>query len=80
MKKIQKLPSVLPFYFEATVDSNNGGFPKTFPFDLFYDKELSMYRQNNSDALKEVGHFLPAMYFAWNTNGETVSTDFSKLK
>ena len=42
--------------------------------------DLARIRAVDSDALKEVGHFLPAMYFAWNTNGETVSTDFSKLK
>lgn len=54
MSTLQKLPSILPFYFEATNDSNNGGFPKTFAFDVFYDKELAIYRENNSDALKEI--------------------------
>ena len=42
--------------------------------------DLARIRAVDCDALKEVGHFLPATYFAWNTNGETVSTDFTKLK
>jgi SAM-dependent methyltransferase len=54
MKTLPALPSTLPFYFEATEDNNNAGFPKTFAFDIFYDDELKMYRQNNSQALKDV--------------------------
>jgi hypothetical protein len=42
--------------------------------------DLARIRAVDLEALKEVGHFLPALYFAWNTNGETVSTDFMKLK
>ena len=42
--------------------------------------DLARIRAVDPDALEEVGHYLPAMYFAWNTNGETVSTDFTKLK
>ena len=32
------------------------------------------------ETLDEVGHYLPAMHFALNIAGDTVSTDFSKLK
>jgi hypothetical protein len=42
--------------------------------------DLARLRAVDSDALKEVGHYLPAMYFAINTADETVSTDFTKIK
>ena len=32
------------------------------------------------DALDEVGHYLPALYFACNTAGETVSTNFTTIQ
>ena len=32
------------------------------------------------ETLDEVGHYLPAMHFAVNLGGDTVSTDFAKLK
>ena len=37
-------------------------------------------RAVDPDVLGEVSHYLPALYFAFNTLGETVSTDFAKLK
>lgn len=42
--------------------------------------DLARLRAVDPDALDEVGHYLPALYFAANSAGETVSTDFSKLK
>lgn len=42
--------------------------------------DLARIRAVDPDALDEVGHYLPALYFAVNPKGETVSTDFSKLK
>jgi len=42
--------------------------------------DLARIRAVDPDALDEVGHYLPALYFAVNAAGETVSTDFSKLK
>src|SRR5262249_17619561 len=42
--------------------------------------DLARLRAVDLDALDEVGHYLPALYFAANVAGDTVSTDFSKLK
>jgi len=42
--------------------------------------DLARIRAVDPDALGEVGHYLPALYFSHNTAGHTVSTDLSKLK
>ncbi|HET6977869.1 MAG TPA: hypothetical protein VFI24_16175 [Pyrinomonadaceae bacterium] len=42
--------------------------------------DLARIRGVDTDALHEVGHYLPAMYFAYNSNNDTVSTDFSTIK
>lgn len=42
--------------------------------------DLARIRAVDPDALDEVGHYLPALYFAVNTAGATVSTDFTKIK
>src|SRR4030095_5225869 len=42
--------------------------------------DLARIRAVDPDALNEVGHYLPALYFACNTAGEAVSTDFTTIK
>ncbi|HEU4387736.1 MAG TPA: hypothetical protein VFV34_08065 [Blastocatellia bacterium] len=42
--------------------------------------DLARIRAVDPDALDDVGHFFPAMYFAMNTVGDTVSTDFTKIR
>ncbi len=42
--------------------------------------DLARIRAVDPDALDEVGHYLPALYFACNTSGHTVSTDFTPIK
>jgi hypothetical protein len=42
--------------------------------------DLARVRGVDTDALDDVGHYLPALYFACNTNNETVSTDFATIK
>jgi hypothetical protein len=42
--------------------------------------DLARLRAVDPDALNELGQYLPAMYFAINTDGDTVSTDFTKIK
>jgi hypothetical protein len=42
--------------------------------------DLARIRAVDSDALNDVGHYLPALYFACNTAGDTVATDFTPLK
>ncbi len=41
--------------------------------------DLAKLRAVDAEALDEAGHYLPALFFAFNANNETVSTDFSKL-
>ena len=41
--------------------------------------DLARIRAVDSEALDEVGHYLPALYFACNTSGDTVSTDFTTI-
>jgi len=42
--------------------------------------DLARIRSVDPDTLDEVGHYLPAMHFAANVGGETVSTNFALLK
>jgi len=42
--------------------------------------DLARIRAVDSVTLDEVGHYLPALYFAYNTLGDTVSTDFTAIK
>jgi len=42
--------------------------------------DMSRIRAIDPDTLDEVGHFLPALFLATNVAGDTVSTDFAKLK
>ena len=42
--------------------------------------DLARLRAVDTDTLDEVGHYLPALYFAVNTERDTVSTDFVQLK
>ena len=42
--------------------------------------DLARIRAVDPDALDEVGHYLPALYFAVNMANQTVSTDFTAIK
>ncbi|HKU76826.1 MAG TPA: hypothetical protein VJR02_23145 [Pyrinomonadaceae bacterium] len=42
--------------------------------------DLARVRAVDLNALDEVGHYLPALYFAFNTQGDAVSTDFTTIK
>lgn len=42
--------------------------------------DLARIRAVDPDALDEVGHYLPALYFAFNLAGDTVSTDFTTIR
>jgi hypothetical protein len=42
--------------------------------------DLARIRAVDPDALDEVGHYLPALYFACNSAGHTVTTDFTRIK
>jgi hypothetical protein len=39
---------------------------------------LTKLRAVDTEALADLGHLLPALYFAANAQGRTVSTDFSR--
>jgi hypothetical protein len=39
--------------------------------------ELAKLRLVDLDALREVGHYLPGLYFAFNPAGDTISADFA---
>jgi hypothetical protein len=42
--------------------------------------DLARIRGVDSEALDELGHYLPALYFAVNTANDTISTDFTAVK
>lgn len=48
------LVKTLPFFFKSHTDSNNGGFPPSFPFHLYFDDELKMFRQKPTPELTDV--------------------------
>lgn len=54
MENCKMLPNKLPFFFEATKDKDNEGFPKVFPFCVYFDNELGMYRQSSSKNLNKL--------------------------
>ncbi len=41
--------------------------------------DLAKLRAVDAEALGEIGHYVPALFFAFNTNDEVVSTDFTQL-
>jgi hypothetical protein len=41
--------------------------------------DLAKLRAIDAEALGEIGHYLPALYFGFNANDEVVSTDFAQL-
>ena len=41
--------------------------------------DLAKLRGVDCEALGELGHYLPALFFAFNANDEAVSTDFAPL-
>lgn len=42
--------------------------------------DLARIRAVDPEALDEIGHYIPSLYFAANSAGDAISTDFSKLK
>jgi hypothetical protein len=42
--------------------------------------DLARIRAVDLDALNDIGHYLPALYFAFNTGTDAVSTDFTTIK
>ena len=41
--------------------------------------DLAKLRAVDAEALGEIGHYMPALFFAFNKNNEVVSTDFAQL-
>jgi hypothetical protein len=41
--------------------------------------DLAKLRAVDAEALGEIGHYMPALFLAFNTNDEVVSSDFSQL-
>jgi hypothetical protein len=41
--------------------------------------DLAKLRAVDAETLGEIGHYMPALYFGFNTNDEVVSTDFAQL-
>lgn len=41
--------------------------------------DLAKLRAIDAEALGEIGHYMPALFFAFNANNEVVSTDFAEL-
>lgn len=43
--------SAIPFFFKAHLERDNGGFPQSLPFHLYFDNDLKMFRQKTYPAL-----------------------------
>jgi hypothetical protein len=41
--------------------------------------DMAKLRAVDAEALGEIGHYVPALFFAFNVNDEVVSTDFAPL-
>ncbi|MGZ8211927.1 MAG: hypothetical protein ACXWUH_15575, partial [Burkholderiales bacterium] len=41
--------------------------------------DMAKLRAVDAEALGEIGHYVPALFFAFNVNNEVVSTDFAPL-
>jgi SAM-dependent methyltransferase len=46
--------NTLPFFFQSHTTSDNGGFPHTLPFYLYFDYDLKMFRQKNTPELSTI--------------------------
>ena len=45
------LLKTIPFFYKSQDNMNNGGFPETLPFDIYFDEDLKMFRQNSTPKL-----------------------------
>lgn len=48
------LLKTIPFFYKSQDNSNNGGFPIELPFDIHFDEELKMFRQNSTLELNKL--------------------------
>jgi len=48
------LPVEFPLYFKVHDRRGNGGYPESFPFHLYFDEDLNMYRQSSGPALNDI--------------------------
>ncbi len=58
-------------------DPRRGWSLETLEAILLETLDLAKLRAVDPDAMEQVGHFLPALYFAFNVNGDTIATDFT---
>jgi 2-polyprenyl-3-methyl-5-hydroxy-6-metoxy-1,4-benzoquinol methylase len=49
-----KMIDKIPFFYKCQVSKNNGGLPTSYPFDLYFDKDLKMYRQRATPELSQL--------------------------
>ena len=45
------LLKTIPFFYKSQDNNNNGGFPETLPFDIYFDEDLKMFRQKSTPKL-----------------------------
>lgn len=46
--------SELPFYHGSSIESSNGGFPLSLPFEIYFDTELNMFRLEGTNQLEQI--------------------------
>lgn len=70
------LPEELPFYFKVHTQKGNGGYPESFPFHVYYDDHLSIYRQRTNEKLNQM---LREVYAFGELVEGSLSTDSGKI-
>ncbi len=58
-------------------DPSSDWTPATLEATVSQALDIAKIRAVDPESLDEVGHFLPALYFAANLNGDTAATDFT---
>jgi len=70
------LPVELPLYFKVHDRKGNGGYPKSFPFHLYFDQDLNMYRQRPGQTLNDL---LKSMYETGTLVEGSLSNESGKI-
>lgn len=66
----------LPFFYKSHNSKDNGGEKHTLPFQLYFDQNLSLFRQKSTEELNEV---LKRVYLDGSLVDGSISSDSGKI-
>ncbi|AFZ56954.1 methyltransferase domain-containing protein [Anabaena cylindrica FACHB-243] len=66
----------LPFFFKSHELPDNGGMPEVLPFNLYFDEELKMFRQQATESLSKI---LREVYLKGSLAEGSISSESGKI-